>query len=90
MTMFPAIETYRAELRAQNFVRLEGAQLDQLRGDLREMHYSNEIEGIHPTPELAALFAMFIEERAPASAFGPFVHRWLRERLPAQKAALAA
>ena len=73
MTIFSAIEAYRAELRALDFVRLDDAELDDLCNGLRHAHFSGAIEDIHSTPELMALFAMFVEERAPESAFGPFI-----------------
>lgn len=90
MTIFPAVEAYRAELRAQDFEPLGDHQLDEMRDRYRHAHFSNAIEGIQPTPELTALFQMFVEERAPADVHGPFVDRWLRERLTAQRNALAA
>ncbi|MGI4880251.1 MAG: hypothetical protein ACRYG4_22505 [Janthinobacterium lividum] len=90
MTIFPAVEAYRAELRGLDFEPLDDWDLDDMRDRHRHAHVSNAIEGIHPTPELAALFEMFLEERAPADVSGPFVDRWLRERLSAQRDALAA
>ena len=87
MTVFPLIEQYRAELRSQPYVRVDDAELAELRRRSDAAHHSNAIEGIHPTPELEALFAMFLEERAPPDVFGPYVDRYVMERIvPADRA----
>ena len=87
MTVFPLIEQYRAELRAQPYARLDDAALAEMRRSFANSHHSNAIEGIHPTPELEALFAMFVEERTPSDVLGPYVDRYIWDRIvPADRA----
>ena len=81
MSAFPLIEQYRTELRARPYVRVDDAALAELRQRSAEADHSNAIEGIYPTPELQALFAMFLEERAPPDVFGPYVGRYIEERI---------
>lgn len=91
MSVFPVVEQYRAELRARPYARLDDQEVADLRQRSAEAHHSNAIEGIHPTPELAALFAMFLEERAPPDVFGPLVDRYILERIvPADRTATPA
>lgn len=73
---FPGVEALRRELRALPFTRLDDAQLAELRARLQVGHHNNVIEGIGPSPELAALFAMFLQERAPLVVSEPFVDRF--------------
>ena len=75
------IEQFRAELRAQPYARADDAALAELRQRTAESHHSHAIEGIYPTPELKALFAMFLEERAPPDVSGPYVQRYIMERI---------
>ena len=75
------VEQYRAELRARSYTRVDDATLTELRQRTAEGHHSNAIEGIHPTPELMALFAMFLDERAPPDVSGPYVQRYIMERI---------
>lgn len=89
MPVFPIIEQYRAELRALPYTRLDDAPLAELRRSIAESHHSNAIEGIHPTPELEALFEMFLEERTPPDVLGPYVDRYVMERIVAADRALA-
>jgi hypothetical protein len=89
MLPFPLVERYRAELRSMPFERLHDAAAAELRRRLAGAHASSAIEGIHPTPELEALFAMFVEERAPAHVLGPFVDRYIAERFVPDGAATA-
>jgi hypothetical protein len=89
MPVFPIIEQYRAELRDLPYARLGDAELAELRQRSAEAHHSNAIEGIHPTPELEALFAMFVEERAPPDVLGLYVDRYVMERIVAADRALA-
>ena len=81
MSAFPLIEQYRTELRAQPYVRVDDAALAELRQRSAEADHSSAIEGIYPTPELQALFAMFLEERASPDVFGPYVDRYIEERI---------
>ena len=83
------VEQYRAELRAQAYARVDDATLAELRQRTAEAHHSNAIEGIHPTPELLGLFAMFLEERAPPDVSGPYVERYIMEQIVPQDRALA-
>ena len=78
---FPRVETLRRELRALLFVRLDDAELSQLRARLLVGHHNNAIEGIEPSPETAALFAMFLQERAPLTVSEPFLDRYIQEVL---------
>lgn len=89
MTAFQIVEQYRAELRAQPYARLDAAALSELRRAIAASHHSNAIEGIRPTPELEALFAMFVEERTPSHVLGPCVDRYIRERVIAADGAMA-
>ena len=84
------VEQYRAELRAQPYTRVDDATLAELRQRSAEGHHSNAIEGIHPTPEIVALFAMFLEERVPPDVSGPYVHRYIMERIVPMDRALTA
>lgn len=77
---FPLIERYRAELRAMTFPRLDDTQLADMRRRDAHAHHSSAIEGIHPSPELAALFDMFLEERVPPDVSDAFVDRYLDHR----------
>ena len=81
MSAFPAVERYRAELRGQSYARIDDAALAELRRRAANAHHSSAIEGIHPTPEVEALFDMFHEERAPPDTFGPYVLRYITEQL---------
>lgn len=81
MPEFPVVEHYRAELRARPYARLDDAALAELRRRSAAAHHSSAIEGIHPTPELEALFEMFLEERAPPDVSGPYVDRYIVERI---------
>lgn len=81
MTLFAVIEDYRRELRALPFIRLGAEQRDGLDHRYRSMHHSNAIEGVHPTPELEALFRMFVEEGVPPAVSDRFVDRYVEERI---------
>ena len=81
MPSFPVVERYRAELRALPFVRLDDAARVELRICSADAHQSSAIEGIHPTPEIEALFAMFLEERVPPSVSAPPATRYVMERI---------
>ncbi len=87
MPSFPVVERYRAELRALPFVRLDDAAMVELRIRSADAHQSSAIEGIHPTPEIEALFAMFLEERIPPSVSAPYATRYVMEQVvPADRA----
>ena len=75
---FPRVEAFRRELRALPFARLDDADLAHLRARLLVGHHNNAIEGIDPSPELAALCEMFLQERAPLPVSEPFVDRFFR------------
>ncbi len=76
MDEFPCVEALRRELQALPFIRLDDAQLAHLRARLLVGHHNNAIEGIEPSPELAALFEVFLQERAPLAVSEPFVDRF--------------
>ena len=76
---FPRVEALRQELRSLPFVRLSDAELAHLRARLLVGHHNNAIEGIEPSPAIAALFEMFLQERAPLHVSEPFVDRFFRE-----------
>ena len=77
---FPLIERYRAELRAMPLPRLDDAQLADMRRRDAHAHHSSAIEDVHPSPELAALFDLFLEERVPAEVSRAFVTRFFDDR----------
>lgn len=88
MPGFPLIEQYRAELQARPYARLDDDQVAELRYKMAGAHNSNAIEGIHPTPEMEALFSMLIEERTPPDVLGSYVDRYIVCRfVPADVAA---
>ena len=89
MPAFPTIDRYRTELSAMPFPRVDEAGMIELRRRSADAHHSSAIEGIHPTPELEALFAMFLEERVPSDVSGPHVHRYVMERIVPQDRARA-
>ncbi len=66
---------------APDHVRMDDAALAELRQRSAEANHSNAIEGIYPTPELQALFAMFLEERTSPDVFGPYVDRYIEEKI---------
>jgi hypothetical protein len=78
---FPRVEALRQALRSLRFVRLDDAELSHLRARLLVGHHNNAIEGIEPSPQMAALFAMFLQERAPLTVSEPFLDRYIREVL---------
>ena len=69
--------------------RVDDAGMVKLRRRGTNAHQSSAIEGIHPTPELEALFTMFLEERVPPDVSGPYVHRYVMERIVPQDRAPA-
>ncbi len=89
MSAFPTIDRYRAELRAMPFPRVDDAAMIELRRRGSNADQSSTIESIHPTRELEALFAMFLEEHVPPDVSGPYVHRYVMERIVPQDRALA-
>lgn len=90
MPTYPVIEAYRSELRASHYARLDGSGTERLEQAYADMAHSNAIEGIASTPELDALFAMFIEERAPPAATDAIVDRYVKDQLLVTAAAAAA
>ncbi|NPD70343.1 hypothetical protein HN018_28155 (plasmid) [Lichenicola cladoniae] len=89
MPAFPIVDRYRAELRAMPFPRMDDAGMVDLRRRGADAHQSSAIEGIHPTPELEALFTMLLEERVPPDVSDPYVHRYVMERIVAADRAQA-
>lgn len=80
-TPFPLVEELRGELRAAAFPRLSDPELARLRARLAKGHHNNAIEGIDPSPEMAALFEMFLQERAPLAVSEPYLDRFIAARL---------
>ncbi len=78
---FPVIEQYRNKLRDQTFERLDDAGMVKLRRDSANAHQNSAIAGIHPPPEVKALFDMFLEERVPPHISEPYVMRYVTEQL---------
>lgn len=76
---FPLIEGYRAELRANRYTRLSEAEGARVAERFARSHHSNAMEDIHPSPALAALFAMFVEERVPVPLAEQYADRYLAE-----------
>ncbi len=81
MTTFPAIETYRAELQAKNYRRLDDAALAEVRRCYAASRHSSTIEGIHPNPEQEAFFAMMHDMRVPQDLANDYSGRFLQERI---------
>ena len=81
MTTFPAIEAYRAELLAMQFTPMDDAELDRVRRRGADAHHSNAIEGIHPTDEQLAYYALMLELRVPLDIAKEYSNRFLQERI---------
>lgn len=83
MGTFPAVETYRTELRATPFTPMTDAELAEARRRNAMAHHSSAMEGIHPTPEQAAFHAMLLDERVPVVLASEYHRRFLHERIVA-------
>lgn len=83
MTTFPAIETYRAELRAMTYTPLDDAELERVRQRYADAHHSSTIEDIHPSPEQLAFTALLLELRVPRDLARRYSSRFLQERIVA-------
>jgi len=81
------VEQYRSQLLATGFTPLGDTELEALRAAEAEMHHSNAIEGIAPSPEMAALFEMFLEIRVPPEVSDPVFNRYVRDRVAGRIAA---
>ena len=81
MATFPAIETYRAELRATAYTPLDDAELARVRQRYADAHHSSAIEDIHPSPEQLAFTALMIELRVPRDLARRYSDRFLEERI---------
>jgi hypothetical protein len=81
MTTFPAIEAYRAELQAKDYRRLDAAALAEVRRRYAASRHSSAIEGIHPSPEQEAFFAMMHDMRVPQDLANEYSGRFLQERI---------
>ena len=87
MSVFPIVDRYRLELRALPFGRANGEEMVGLRQRGADGHRSDAIEETLPTPKVEALFAMFLEERVPPNVSGPYLLRYVMERIvPADRA----
>ena len=81
MATFPAIERYRAELKATSYISLNDPELARIRQRYAEAQHSNAIEGIHSTAEQIAFTALMIELRVPAELMGKYTDRFVQERI---------
>ena len=81
MTTFPAIETYRAELRATTYTPLDDAELERVRQRYSDAHHSSAIEDIHPIPEQLAFYALMLEMRVPQDLANRYSRRFLQEQI---------
>jgi len=81
MGAFPAVEAYRAELQATNYHRLDDAVLAKVRRRYAASRHSSAIEGIHPSPEQEAFYAMLHDLRVPQDLANEYSERFLRERI---------
>ena len=81
VTVFPLVEELRRELHAASFTRLTDDEVAALRTRLLIGHHNNAIEGIDPSPEMIALFEMFLQERAPLPVSEPYLDRYIALRL---------
>ncbi len=83
MTIYPAVEAYRAELRQTDYRRMDDAELAEVRRRYAEAHHSSAIEDIHPNGEQAAFYAMLLDMRVPQGLASRYSSRFLRERIVA-------
>ena len=81
MVTFPAVEAYRAELQATNYPRLDEAALAEVRRRYAASRHSSAIEGIHPSPEQEAFYAMLHDLRVPQDLANDYSRRFLQERI---------
>lgn len=88
---FQLVERYRAELQASDYARLSEDETMHMKHRFALSHHSNAIEDVHPSPELFALFAMFVQERVPVSIAQGYVNRFMKdEDEPASEQSSAA
>ena len=83
MTPFAFVETCRRELQATHYTRLSDAELAEVRRRYAAAHHSNATEGVHPTAEQAAFYAMLLEERVPQDLANHYSRQFLHERIVA-------
>ena len=83
MTTFPAIEAYRAELRATTYTPIDDTELARVRQRYAEAHHSCAIEDIHPSEEQLAFTALMIEMKVPQDLADHYSDRFLHERIVA-------
>lgn len=81
MTPFATVEAYRRELRAMDYQHLDAAELAEVRRRYSDAHHSNAIEGVHPSAEQQAFYAMLLDERVPQDLADRYSRRFLRERI---------
>jgi len=81
MTTFPAIEAYQAELQAMDYRRLDDAALAEVCRRYAASRHSSAIEGIHPSPEQEAFFAMLHDLRVPQDLADDYSDRFMQERI---------
>ena len=81
MTTFPAVEAYRAELQVTDYRRLNDAELAEVRRRYAASRHSSAIEGIHPSAEQEAFYAMLHDLRVPQDLASDYSRRFLQERI---------
>lgn len=81
MTTFPAVEAYRAELHGMDYTRLDYAELAEVRRRYAAAHHSSGIEGVHPSDEQVAFYAMLLDMRVPQDLANRYSRRFLQERI---------
>ncbi len=84
----PAVETFRAQVRARRFPCMSDADLAKVRRKFLNADHSNRIEGIIPSEETRALFDVLLEERVPAQEWTDLVLGFM-EHQPIEKSRVA-
>ena len=81
MSTFPAVDAYQAELQATDYRRLDDAALAEVRRRYAASRHSSAIEGIHPSAEQEAFYAMLHDLRVPQDLADAYSRRFLQERI---------
>lgn len=81
MITFPAIERYRAELKAISYTPLNDPELAIIRQRYADAHHSCAIEDIHPDAEQLAFTALMVDLRVPRDLARKYSDRFLDERI---------
>ena len=84
---FERVESYRAEIRTRDFVRLTAAEIATFRTAAEDARANNAIEGLANGAVADALFEMLIEEGVPDKLQMDYVERFYRETEKPQRRA---